>query len=94
MCSSSVLAFLIRNLNMIPYTIMASDDEFDALKAPLVNTLVDKSVDALPAEPSHYSYESVWLSIEQIADRPFPPRDAQSGQVKRLFASMRAPRCD
>lgn len=46
--------------NVIPDQIVVSDDDFDALDAPLANELLERALNVQPVEPGHYRYEEVW----------------------------------
>lgn len=67
---------------------MVSDDNFDALSAVLANDPTSSTVNRQQVDLSHYRYEEVTLSVEQIADPTFPLRDIQSSCVKILVALM------
>lgn len=70
--------------------LLISDDEFDTFNAPLVNDLASSAVILEPVELSHYHYEEVWMSVDQIPSSTYPLRDIQSSQVKCLIVSIRA----
>lgn len=74
--------------SVIPDEIVASDDEFNALDAPLTKELAGSSGTVLQVEPRLCRYEGVWLSSEQIADPIFPVLDVQSSHGRSLVTPM------
>lgn len=52
--------------------ILLSDEELDALGAPLANKLAGSAVNLHPVELSHFWYDGVWMSVWQIVEPKFP----------------------
>lgn len=83
---SSSLAFLVPNANMVPHRIVVTDDEPDALDAPVTNELACSAVKLQPVKLGHYRDKAVSLTVEHIADLTFPLADIQSSHIKSLVA--------
>lgn len=69
--SSAVLTSAVPDVGILPDPIVVSNDEVEALDAPLSNELASSAVSEQLAELSHCSYEEVWMSAEEIADPTF-----------------------
>lgn len=75
-------------MNVIPDLTVVSDVEVDALDAPLGNERAHSPVHVQPIKLSHYRYEEVLMSVEQIADLTLPLHYIQSSHAKSLDVSM------
>lgn len=73
---------------VIPDLIVKSDDRFNALDAPLATELACCALNVQPVEVSHYCYEEVWLSIQQIACATFRLRHIQWDHIRSLVSSI------
>lgn len=62
----------IRGVNVIREQIVALNDEFDALAAPLADELRGSAASVQPVRLILHSYEKPWMSSDQIADSTFP----------------------
>lgn len=67
-----------------------SDNERDALDAPLANKLARSAVDVQPLALKQYRNQEVSMSTEPFADLEFSLWDVQSSRVKAVNAFMRA----
>lgn len=84
-------AFPVSDANMIPDPFVVLDDKFDALDAPHANELAGSTVNVQLVELRKYRHEEPCLSVGQIADSRFAPRNVQACQVKSLVSLMGAP---
>lgn len=73
---------------------MLSDDDRYSLSIPLANELAGSAVNEHPLRLSHYHYEAVCMSVEEIAKPTFRLRDIQICQVKTLGVPIRPPASD
>lgn len=90
MSTHSILASPALGANVVPGLILVSDDQLDALDAPLGNEVCDSTVDVQSVELSHYCYEGVWLSAGPSLDTTLSLRDIESSHVKILAFWIRS----
>lgn len=84
--TSSVLASPVPVATVTTVSIV-SNDQFNSLDVPFANELAGNAVSVEPVELSHYHFEEVLQSVEQIADPTIPLRDVPNSHVKILATS-------
>lgn len=90
MSISSVFSFPVLGATVNDDQLVASDEEFVAFDALLANEIASSTVRVQLVGLSHYRYEAVRMSTEQIRNLTFPLHDIQRRDVKDLVATMPA----
>lgn len=58
----------VPGVNVIPDPVVLSNEEFNAMDAPLVNGRTGSLIGVQPVDLGHYRYEEVRIIVRKIAD--------------------------